>query len=132
MNTQTFESSVCKFKDGVKIVKVDKNVLVQVPYHSKFSEMLVVDNIDGLLLNTIKVYGINKKKRPIQESVDFCIRNIIGKMAIYPTGGWYDEFCMIAQRVVRANVVEIEASDYWDKTESESGDFTFIMNTDKG
>lgn len=128
MNTQTFESSVCKFKDGVKIVKVDKNVLVQVPYHNRFSEMLVVDNIDGLLLNTIKVYGVNKK-RLIQERVDFCIRNIIGKMAVYPTGGWYDEFYMTAQCVVCANVVEIEASDYWDKTES--GDFTFIMNADK-
>lgn len=112
-------------------MKVEENVLVQVPYHNKFSEMLVVDNIDGLLLNTIKVYGINKKQRPIQENVDFCIRDITGKKAIYPTGGWYDEFCMIAQRVVRANVVEIEAGDYWDKTESESGDFTFIMDANK-
>lgn len=111
-------------------MKVEENVLVQVPYHNRFGEMLVVDNIDGLLLNTIKVYGVNKK-RLIQESVDFCIRNITGKMAIYPTGGWYDEFYMTAQRVVRAKVVEIEASDYWNKTESESGDFTFVMNADK-
>lgn len=111
-------------------MKVEENVLVQVTYHNKFSEMLVVDNTDGLLLDTIKVYGINNKGFA-QESVDFYIRNITGKMAIYPTGGWYDEFCMTAQRVVRANVVEIEAGDYWDKTESESGDFTFIIDANK-
>lgn len=112
-------------------MKVSEEVLVQASYYNRFREMLVVDDIDGLVLNTIKVYGVNKKNF-ITENVDFYIRNITGKMAIYPTGGWYDEFYMTAQRVVRGKVVEIEASEYWDKTESESGDFTFIMNTDKG
>lgn len=112
-------------------MKVSEAVLVQAPYYSRFSEMLVVDDIDGLVLNTIKVYGVNKKNF-ITENVDFYIRNITGKMAIYPTVGWYDEFYITAQRVIRAKVVEIVASDYLDKTESESGDFTFIMNADKG
>lgn len=112
-------------------MKASEEVLVQAPYYNRFSEMLVVDDIDGLVLNTIKVYGVNKKKF-ITENVDFYIRNITGKMAIYPTVGWYDEFYITAQRVIRAKVVEIVASDYLDKTESESGDFTFIMNAGKG
>lgn len=110
-------------------MKVEDNRLLEVFYCNTFGEMLVIDDIKGLILDSIKVYGISNKG--IHERVDFYIRNITGKAAIYPTCGWYEGFYIEAKRAIHAKVVTINAGDYFDKTMSKAGDFTFIMNNDR-
>lgn len=102
-------------------MKIEDNMIVEVLYCNTFGEMLVIDDIKGLILDSIKVYGIRNKL--IHQRVDFYIRNITGKVAIHPTCGWYEGFYIEAKRAIRAKVVTINSEDYFDKTISKAGDF---------
>lgn len=108
-------------------MKIEKNKLVKVIWKSEeFGECLCIDNIHGLILDTIKVFG---KTNNVCEEVPFYIRNTYGKTFIYPQM-YAHEFYILAEKVVNANVIEIKAEDYVKHSATMGGTFEFVLKDD--
>lgn len=103
----------------------------KISYAARFEEILVIENIPGIILDSIKIYGLKNTLQlgnVITQETDFYIRTINGKMAIYPVIPG-DSYYFIATRVVNATKVTTKASDYVGKTVSD-GNYNFAMKDD--
>lgn len=107
-------------------MKIEKNKLTKVIWTSKkFGNSLCVDNVDGLILDTIKVFG--KIPNDSYQEVSFWIRVMNGKTIICPEV-YASEFYVFAYRAAKANVVEIKAEDYIERNATIDGSYEFILN----
>lgn len=94
---------------------IENNELIETPYFSKFEKSIVINDTQKLILNSIKIYGLESDKTIVEE-VEFYIRNIKGKVTIHPTR-YYESFLLIGTRMINAKVITIEAADYNDKVD---------------
>lgn len=75
--------------------------------------MFVLSDISGILLDSIKIFGIENSLQlgnVITWETDFYIRTINGKMTVYPTTQC-NTYYLIAKRVVNAKTVVISSLD---------------------
>lgn len=80
--------------------------------------MFVLKDITGILLDSIKIYGVKKNLQlgnVITQETDFYIRTINNKIGIYPMTPC-DLYYLMVERVVDAKKITIESSDYVNKT----------------
>lgn len=100
-----------------------KRVLTKIIYYSKPFNNLLELNINGLILDSIKVYSL--KNYAIENEVDFFIRKKNENIIIYPFSN-ADCFIIAVERIVNANKITIEAKDYIDVI-NENGNITFTF-----
>lgn len=111
-------------------MKIEKNKLVKVNYISEeFIERLFIKNVDGLILNTIKVYGYMCNERNKMKECPYRIEkdgiNII--TTITPLEH-YDRYILKAMRVINADVVKIDTDDYIEVGADMNGNYEFVLN----
>lgn len=94
---------------------IEKNELIETSYCRYFREFVIIDDIQRLILNSIKIYGL--ESAGIVAEVEFYIWNINGIVSIYPTR-YYESFLLIATRIVNAKIILTKAEDYISNTES--------------
>jgi hypothetical protein len=105
-------------------LKIEKNKLVKVLWKSEeFGDCLCVDDINGLILDTIQVFG---KINNACKEISFYIRNTNGKTFIHPQM-YAQEYYILADRVINADVIEIKAEDYVQHYATMGGSFEFVL-----
>lgn len=102
------------------------NELVTVHYTANFTDKFVIDDNLNLLLNSISLYETIGNCVASNSKVDFEIKVINGKKVIYPLNVDYDSYVLFCDRLVKATVIEINASDYIHMKEN-NGKYSFIM-----
>lgn len=108
-------------------MKIEKNKLVKVFWKSEeFEERLCIDDIDGLILDTIKVLG---KTSGVCKEIPFYFHKINGKTFICPCSYAEDIYAM-ADRVTNANVLKINSEDYVQHYSTMGGTFEFVLKDD--
>ena len=108
-------------------MKIEKNKLVKVFWKSEeFENHLCVDDTNGLILDTIKVFG---KTNDVCKEIPFYIKNMDGKIFIYLCTYAANAYVM-ADRVVNANVLEIKTEDYVQHYSTMGGSFEFVLKDD--
>lgn len=115
-------------------MKIEKNELVKVHYISEeFIGKLFIKNVDGLILNTIKVYGYMCNERNKMKECPYRIeKNGINIITIIAPLEHYDRYILKAMRVINADVVKIGADDYLDIRADMNGDYEVILNKESG
>lgn len=106
-------------------VKIPEYVLIH--YTSKpFQKFLDIKDIDGIILESICVYGLeagNIIARELSFGID---KNDKGGIVICPYGS-FSNFMIQAKRVVRCNVMTVKAGEYLDAFKTEDGDYVFTI-----
>lgn len=110
-------------------MKIEKNKLVKVCYSSEeFIGKLFIKNVDGLILNTIRVYGYMHNERNKMEECPYSIdKNYINIITTITPGGHYDRYILKAMRVINADVVKIDADDYIEVGADMNGNYEFVL-----
>lgn len=111
-------------------MKIEKNKLVKVCYTSEeFIGKLFIKNVDGLILNTIRVYGYMHNERNKMEECPYSIdKNCINIVTTITPCGHYDRYILKAMRVINADVVKIDADDYIEVGADMNGNYEFVLN----
>lgn len=109
-------------------MKIEKNKLVKVTWKSKkFGESLCINDIDGLILNSITVFG--KIPNDNYQEIPFQIECTKGKVIIYPRI-YGTKFYVFGERIVNANVIEIKSEDYIRCSVTMGGSYEFVLKND--
>lgn len=113
-------------------MKIERNKLVRVFYKSKeFNRTLrLEEDIKGLILDTIKVFGIMNSSPEKETECKFLIQKYDGKETYIIPLERFDKYIFIAERCCNANVIEIKPEDYNYHTETAYGDYRFVLNGD--
>lgn len=105
-------------------MKIEKNKLVKVNYISEeFIGKFFIKNVEGLILNTIRVYGY------MHNSID---KNDINIITTITPGTHYDRYILKAMRVISADVIKIDADDYLEIGTDMNGNYEFVLKDDVG
>jgi hypothetical protein len=103
-------------------MKIEKNKLVKVNYISEeFIGKFFIKNVEGLILNTIRVYGY------MHNSID---KNDINIITTITPGTHYDRYILKAMRVISADVIKIDADDYLEIGTDMNGNYEFVLKDD--
>nr|DAN96130.1 MAG TPA: hypothetical protein [Caudoviricetes sp.] len=115
-------------------MKIEKNKLVKVNYSSEeFIGSLFIKNVEGLILDTIRVYGYMHNERNKKEECPYSIdKNDINIITTITPGGHYDRYILKAMRVINADVIKIDADDYLDIGADMNGNYEFVLNKESG
>lgn len=112
-------------------MKIEKKRLVKVPYVSEeFNGKFFIKDIDGLLLNTIKVYGYMSNERNKMVECPFRIDKHIKTIPIVTPEIYFDRFILKGMRVIDADVVKIDADDYLQIGADMNGNYEFVLKYD--
>lgn len=108
-------------------MKIEKNKLVKVNYSSEeFIGSLFIKNVEGLILDTIRVYGYMHNERNKMEECPYSIdKNDINIITTITPGGHYDRYILKAMRVINAD-------DYLDIGADMNGNYEFVLNKESG
>ena len=112
---------------------MEKNKLTKLFWKSdEFSKpYFTVKDVKGLILDTIKVFGITNACPEIENECNFSIiKNCEGVYCIIPTEKFdrFDKYIIVAERVCNVNTIEVKSEDYNHYTETMSGDYRFVLN----
>ena len=115
-------------------MKIEKNKLVKVNYSSEeFIGKLFIKNVEGLILDTIRVYGYMYNERNKMKECTYSIeKNDINIVATITPGEHYDRYILEAMRVINADVIKIDADDYLDIGADMNGNYEFVLNKESG
>ena len=95
----------------------------------EFIGKLFIKNVDGLILNTIKVYGYMRNERNKMKECPYRIeKNSINIITTIAPLEHYDRYILKAMRVINADVVKIDADDYLDIGADMNGNYEFVLN----
>lgn len=109
-------------------MKIEKNKLVRVNWKSKkFDKELYVENIDGLILDSLKIFGETAAGE--YREIPFTIRKVDGKTIVCPNV--YAKCCIsVGERIVNTNVIEIKSEDYIRYSATMGGSYEFVLKND--
>ena len=94
-------------------MKIEKKRLVKIPYVSEeFNGKFFIKDIDGLLLNTIKVYGYMSNERNKMVECPFHIDKYIRIIPMLTPEIYFDRFILTGTRIIEEDVVKIDADNY--------------------
>lgn len=108
---------------------VKENELTIIPYTAAFEEKFIIEDNINLLLDEISIYGCVESDslgKVLDKKVNFDIRVINDKKVIYPIAD-YETYLLNAERLEKATIVKIKASDIIDKTVGHNEDFIFVL-----
>lgn len=110
-------------------MKIEENKLVRIPYFSKvFANKLYINKIDGLILDSIKIFGWNGNKKDDMEKCMFFIVKSINDVSIVMPMVDYDKYIMVAEIVRNAKVIEFKPEDYIKCNAAIDGSFELVLN----
>lgn len=111
-------------------MKIEKNKFVKVFWKSEeFNrKVLPIEDTKGLILDTVKVFGIMNLYPEKETECKFLIDKYSSDgVNIIPLER-FDRYFILAERCCNANVIEIKSEDYNYYTETAYGDYRFILN----
>ena len=112
-------------------MKIEKKRLVKIPYVSEeFYGKFFIKDIDGLLLNTIKVYGYMPNERNKMVECPFHIDKHINIIPILTPEIYFDRFILTGIRVIDADVVKIDADKYLHIGVDMNDNYEFVLKND--
>jgi hypothetical protein len=113
-------------------MKIEKNKLVKVNYISEeFIGKFFIKNVEGLILNTIRVYGYMHNERNKMQECPYSIdKNDINIITTITLGTHYDRYILKAMRVISADVIKIDADDYLEIGTDMNGNYEFVLKDD--
>lgn len=110
-------------------MKIEENKLVRIPYFSKeFTNKLYIEKIDGLIFDSIKIFGWNGDKKDNMEKCMFSIIKSINDISIVIPMTPYDKYIMVAEMIRNARVIEFNAEDYIKCHATMNGTYEFVLN----
>lgn len=117
------------FKEGARMKK--ETGLFKISLMETFKTKYVVKDGVDLLLNSVKMY---QEKFTLQlgklvwKQVDFFITEEDGKQVLYPVVAVQNnEYLLMAQRIVNATKIVIDAQEWVDMTIKEDGSYEFVL-----
>ncbi len=110
-------------------MKIEKNKLVKINYCSEeFAGKIIIKETKGLILDTIKVYGYMRHERKSMNECPFYISKDSNITLIIPQEH-YDRYIVNATRVVNADIIKIDADDYFDSRADMNGNYEFVLKS---
>lgn len=113
-------------------MKIEKNKLVKVNYISEeFMGKLFIKNVEGLILDTIRVYGYMHNERNKMKECPYSIeKNDINIITTITPIVNYDRYILKALRAINADVIKIDADDYTEVWADMNGNYEFVLKGD--
>ena len=110
-------------------MKIEKNKLVQVVWKSKeFKDVLHIENVDGLVFDTMKVFGWMDTNKEDKNVCPFFITRFANDISTVIPMFSYDKYIMTAEILKNTNVIEIKSEDYIKHFATIGGDYEFVLN----
>lgn len=110
-------------------MKIEKNKLVKVVWKSKeFKDVLHIENVDGLVFDTMKVFGWMDTNKEDKNMCPFFITRFANDISTVIPMFSYDKYIMTAEILKNTNVIEIKSEDYIKHFATIGGDYEFVLN----
>ena len=110
-------------------MKIEKNKLVKVVWKSKeFKDALHIENVDGLVFDTMKVFGWMDTNKEDKNVCPFFITRFANDISTVIPMFSYDKYIMTAEILKNTNVIEIKSEDYIKHFATIGGDYEFVLN----
>lgn len=110
-------------------MKIEKNKLVKVVWKSKeFKDVLHIENVDGLVIDTMKVFGWMDTNKEDKNVCPFFITRFANDISTVIPMFSYDKYIMTAEILKNTNVIEIKSEDYIKHFATVGGDYEFVLN----
>lgn len=110
-------------------MKIEKNKLVKVVWKSKeFKDVLHIENVDGLVFDTMKVFGWMDTNKEDKNVCPFFITRFANDISTVIPMFSYDKYIMTAEILKNTNVIEIKSEDYMKHFATMGGDYEFVLN----
>lgn len=110
-------------------MKIEKNKLVKVNWKSEeFKNKLYIENVNGLVFDTIKVFGWMDTNKEDKNMCTFFITRYANDISTVIPMFSYDKYIMTAEILKSANVIEIKSEDYMKHFTTMGGDYEFVLN----
>lgn len=110
-------------------MKIEKNKLVKVNWKSEeFKNKLYIKNVNGLVFDTIKVFGWMDTNKEDKNMCPFFITRFANDISTVIPMFSYDKYIMTAEILKNANVIEIKSEDYMKHFATMGGDYEFVLN----
>lgn len=110
-------------------MKIEKNKLVKVVWKSKeFKDVLHIENVDGLVFDTMKVFGWMDTNKEDKNVCPFFITRFANDISTVIPMFSYDKYIMTAEILKNTNVIEIKSEDYIKHFAAIGGDYEFVLN----
>lgn len=110
-------------------MKIEKNKLVKVVWKSKeFKDVLHIENVDGLVFDTMKVFGWMDTNKEDKNVCPFFITRFANDISTVIPMFSYDKYIMTAEILKNTKVIEIKSEDYIKHFATIGGDYEFVLN----